>query len=108
MLLPAGVPASFVTESNSPSLAIGMSVYDNSGVSPILVQGPVRMLPFAGNAYEAKFTPAAGKTYLIFIAVYTDFTFTVIDSGYDQQTESVTAMILNTVVVQNVTGVVDC
>jgi hypothetical protein len=109
MLLPAGVPSSFVTSSNNPDLAVGMSVYDNSGASPVLILGPVRMVPFVGNAYEAKFTPQNGKTYLVFIAIYTDLTFTTLQAGYDQQVESVTAMTANnTVVVQNVTGLIDC
>lgn len=108
MLLPAGVPSSFVTSGNSPGLSIGMTVYDNSAGSPVLVQGPTLMANFVGNAYQAKFTPLPDKSYLIFIAVYTDNSLTSLASGFEEQVESVTAMDLAfSLPVQSIIGYVD-
>lgn len=107
MILPAGVPASFATSGNDPSLSIGLSVYDNSGASPELVYGPVLMTRFVGNAYQGKFTPLAGKTYLVFIAVYTDDSLENLASGYEEQVESITGANL-IASIQNVVGTIDC
>jgi hypothetical protein len=90
MLVPAGVEQSFVTSGNSPSLAIGMSVYDNSGASPSLVHGPTLMTNFVGNSYESKYTFPTGN-FLVFIAVYTDSSLTVLLNGYEEQVEAVSS-----------------
>lgn len=107
MLLPANVPSSFVTSGNSPSLFVGMSVYDNSGSNPALVSGPTRMTNFAGNAYEAKYTPAVGN-FLVLMAIYTDSSLTTLMPGYEQDVTTITAidMAFN-VPVNSVVGYVD-
>lgn len=118
MLLPADVPSSFVTSGNSPSLFVGMSIYDNSGSNPVLVQGPTRMTNFAGNAYQAKYTPPVGN-FLVLMAIYTDSSLTTLMPGFEQDVQAVTAFSLAfnipvTSVVgyvdttQNVEGVVNC
>lgn len=80
---------SFEATYDSPSLFVAMSVYDDSGVSPSLIQGPSAMLNFAGNSYRGKFTPSFGKTYLIFKAVYTDGTYITLHPDYAASTETV-------------------
>lgn len=108
MLLPAGVSSSFVTSGNSPSLFIGLSVYDNSDSNPVLVSGPTRMTNFAGNAYQGKYTPDVGN-FLVLMAVYTDSSLTSLAPGYEQDVVSVTAVDLSfNVPVNSVVGYVDC
>lgn len=66
-----------------------MSVYDNSGVSPVLVQGPSAMTNVVGNTYSGKFTADANKSYVIFKAVYTSSGFTTLSPDYSQGSESI-------------------
>lgn len=106
MLLPANVSSSFVTSGNSPSLFVGLSVYDNSGGNPVLVSGPTRMTNFAGNAYQGKYTTDIGN-FLVLMAVYTDSSLTTLMPGYEQDVVAVTSMNLN-VPVNGVVGYVDC
>ena len=109
MLLPANVPSSFATSSNSPSLYVGFSVYDNSGDNPVLIEGPTRMTNFAGNGYQTKWTPEVGN-YLILMAVYTDVSLTTLNTGYEQDVQTVTAISFgfNVPNISNVVGYVDC
>ena len=88
-LAPAGVSLSFEVTYDSPSLYVAMSVYDDSGVSPVLISGPSAMLNWAGNSYRGKFTANPGISYLILKAVYTDGTFTTLSSNYSQGSESI-------------------
>lgn len=107
MLFPANVPSSFVTSGNSPSLFVGMSVYDNSGANPVLVSGPTRMTNFAGNAYQSKYTPAVGN-FIILMAVYTDSSLTTFMPGFEQDVETITAVDFGfNVPVNSVIGYVD-
>ena len=87
-LAPAGAELTFEVTYDSPSLAVAMSVYDTTGVSPVLVQGPAAMTVIVANTYIGKFTPEVGKSYLIFKAVYTSGAFTTLSSDYSQGTES--------------------
>lgn len=108
MLVPAGIAQSFVTSGNSPSLSIGMSVYDNSGSSPELIDGPTLMTNFVGNSYEAKYTFDIGN-FLVFIAVYSDNTLTSLAAGYEEQIEAISSRPLAfDSMVQSVVGLVDC
>lgn len=90
-LAPAGVSLSFEVTFDSDDLFVGMSVYDDSGVSPVLVQGPDLMLNVVGNTYRGKFTATAGKSYIIFKAVYTNETMLFLDNNYSQGSESIKA-----------------
>ncbi len=107
MLVPAGVPVTVGTASNSPSLSVGLTIFDVSGVSPVLVSGPTLMANLVGNSYFGKFTPLNAKQYIAFIAVYTDGTLMTIDPAYEQQVQSFEAM--NWLPsVSDVVGMVDC
>lgn len=90
-LVPSGIPISFEVTFDSPTLPVAMSVYDDSGASPALVSGPTAMSLVVGNTFRGKFTGAAGKPYVIFKAVYTDGTFTSLDSDYSAGTETIIA-----------------
>lgn len=121
-LAPSGVPLSFEVTFDSSSLDVGMTVYDDSGADPVLVQGPSAMALVAGNTYRAKFTPAVDKSYIVIKAVYTDDTLTTMSSDYAQGSESIIAKNLTTgpfptptcevvgIVIDNdtLTGVVEC
>lgn len=80
---------SFEVTFDNPALSVAMSVYDDSGVSPTLVQGPSAMDLVIGNTYRGKFTPELDKQYVILKAVYTDGTFAALDSNYSQASESI-------------------
>lgn len=90
-LAPSGVSLSFEVTFDRNDLHVGMSVYDDSGVSPVLVQGPSAMLNVVGNTYRGKFTALDTLSYIIFKAVYTDNTFMTLDSNYSQGSESIKA-----------------
>lgn len=90
-LVQSGVNCSFEVTFDSPSLPVAMSVYDDSGVTPTLVQGPSAMLNVVGNTYRGKFTPTDGKQYIIFKAVYTNGSYTTLSPDYSQGSESIQA-----------------
>jgi hypothetical protein len=92
---PAGVVLSCEVTYDSPSLNVGMSVYDDSGTSPVLILGPIAMGNVVGNTYRGKFTAVNGKNYVIFKAVYTDGTLTVLSSNYSQASETIVAQNLS-------------
>lgn len=94
-LAPEGVSCSFEVTYDSPTLHVAMSVYDDSGSSPVLVQGPSAMLNVVGNTYRAKFMPPASRPYIIFKAVYTDNTFETLSSDYSQGSESIVAQVFS-------------
>lgn len=123
-LAPVNVELSFEVTFDRADLDVGMCVYDDSGVDPVLVQGPSAMGLVAGYTYRGKFTADAEKSYIIIKAVYTDDTFTTLDSDYSQGSESIVVQDLATgggggggadcsVVglvdeIENVIGIVDC
>lgn len=85
---PSGKSLSFEVTLDAPSLPVAMSVYDDSGPTPVLVQGPTAMTNVFSNTYRGKFTGQNGKQYLILKAVYTDGTFATLDVNYMQGSES--------------------
>jgi hypothetical protein len=68
-----------------------MSVYDTTSGSPTLVSGPTAMSLLVGNTYYGRFNPTVGHAYVIYKAVYTDDTYTTLDTDYAQGTESIYA-----------------
>lgn len=81
---------SFEMTYDNPSLFVGLSIYDDSGASPVLIQSPALMQNVVGNMYRGKFSPTFGKTYLVFKAVYTDALMTVLNTDYSTGSESFT------------------
>lgn len=90
-LAPSGVSLTFEVTYDQPGLNVAMSVYDTTGVSPSLVSGPTAMALVVGNTYYGKFQGSQGHTYVIYKAVYTDNTFTTVDTDYAAGTESIIA-----------------
>lgn len=88
---PSGISLSFEVTYDRSDLFVGMSVYDNSGSSPVLVAGPMPMHNWAGYSYQAKFLASPNLSYLIFKAVYIDEDLTTLDNEYSQGTESIVA-----------------
>lgn len=88
----AGRPASFDVTFDAAGLNVAMSVFDDSGPTPVLVQGPLAMGSVIGYTYRGKFTPVSGKSYIIYKAVYTDGTFTTLHPDYSQGTETIYAI----------------
>ncbi len=93
-LAPAGVELSFEVTFDSPSLNVGMSVYDTTDVDPVLASGPAAMTSLYGNTYFGKFTPADGHSYVIVKAVYTSDTFDTLDTDYAAGSESIYAQVI--------------
>lgn len=73
---------SFEVTYDLPSLNVAFTVLDDSGPTPVAIGAPAAMLNVMGGMYRAKFTPEFGKTYLVFMGVYTDNTFTTLQEGY--------------------------
>jgi hypothetical protein len=90
-LAPVGIAIPFEVTFDSPSLNVAMSVYDVSGVSPVLVAGPSTMTNVVGNTYYGIFTPPFAKPYVIFKAVYTNSTYESLSLLYSQGSESIIA-----------------
>lgn len=110
MLVPAGIPVNFTAVFNAPTPSrVALSVYDDTGLTPVLLLSPVQMNQVSDNVYSGKFTPQAGKLYVVFMAVYTDATFTVLDNSFKtaEQAFSVVAQYLNPAV-QSIVGTVEC
>lgn len=89
MELAPNAPLTFEVTYDSPSLNVGMSVYDTTSGSPVLEQGPSAMTHLVANTYYGKFTPTVNHEYVIFKAVYTDNTFATLDTDYAAGTESI-------------------
>ncbi len=111
MLLPAGIPANFTAIFNSPTPAnVALSVYDCTGDAPVLLLSPVAMAQVgSSNAYTGKFTPAVGKLYVVFMAVYTSSAFSALDPSFAtaQQAVAVTAKYIPATP-NGVVGIVSC
>lgn len=95
-LVPAGVTLSFEV-SFAPDLfgRVGMSVFDDTGSSPVLLLSPFAMALVAEGTYRGKFTPALGKSYVIRKCVYTDDTLTDLDPNFGEGSESIYAQNFN-------------
>jgi hypothetical protein len=86
---PGGSPLVFEVTFDANDLNVAMSVYDTTGVSPVLVQGPTAMVLVADYTYSGKFTGSTGHTYVIIKAVYTDGSFVTLSPNYSQGSESI-------------------
>ena len=107
-LVPAGQALSFEVTYQQNNLPVAMSVYDDSGPTPIRIVAPFAMALVGGNTYRGKFTPEAGKSYIIIKAVYTDDSFTTLDEDYGQGSESIFALNVSTPQGCQVIGWVEC
>jgi hypothetical protein len=111
-ILPADQELPFEV-SYAPGLFVGMQVIDYSTEEPVPVGSVIPMLAdeVGSSLYVGLFTPLLGKTYVVKKNVYTDGTYTTIDSSgnYSQGSESFIA--LNTVqqiLVQNLKIMIGC
>lgn len=94
-IVPA-VECAFEVTFDQPGLFAAMSVYDVSNLIPALVQGPSAMDNVIANTYMGKFTPTVGKLYLVLKAVYTDGTYSAINTDFPQGSETVYAGVVGT------------
>jgi len=108
MVAQAGLPVNFsaVFPSANPNF-VAMSVYDDTGATPVLLLSPVKMNNVHNSVFSQKFTPANGKLYVVFMAVYTDGTFGTLDGAFNPQSATVEGQYLNPPV-QRIVGVVNC
>ena len=89
-LAPSGVQLTFEVTYPTSRLPVAMSVYDTTGDTPILVQGPTAMLNVSDtNTYIGNFTAQDNSTYLILKAVYTDDSFEYFNNDYSQGSETI-------------------
>ena len=85
----AGVNNAFEVTFDSPSLFVGMVVYDLTGGVPVAVTSPIPMINAPGsNTYGAEFPPLSQHSYLFLKRVYTDASYSVLDSNYAASSES--------------------
>lgn len=90
-LAPGGVSCSFEVTFDDDDLNVAMSVYDTTTGSAVLVAGPTAMTSVVANTYFGMFTPTTERSYVIYKAVYTDNSFTTLDTDYAAGTESIIA-----------------
>jgi len=91
--VPAGEVLTFEVTYQSPSLNVGLTIFNTTTGTPILVEGPIAMQNVSGtNTYVANFTGEDGETYLAVKAVYTDDTLTTVDQDFGQGSESFIAV----------------
>lgn len=88
-IAPANDTCSYEVTFDANNLHVAMSVYDVTGGSPVLVQGPTAMPLVADYTYSGKFTAAIGHQYVMIKAVYTDNSFATLSPDYSQGSESV-------------------
>lgn len=88
-IAPAGATVSFEVTFSSPDLNVGMVVYNVSGVSPVLVAGPIAMTNAQANTYVANFAPQANISYLVIKSIYTDDTLATLDLTEPASSETV-------------------
>lgn len=108
MLVPAGVSNTFsAVFPGAVPARVALSVYDDSGESPVLVQDPTLMAEVLNPVYRGKFTPASGIPYIVLMAVYETGAFEDLDTDFTPVTVDLIAEYL-TPPVQNVVGIVGC
>lgn len=71
----------YAAADQASSLFARASVYDVSTGTAVFVS-TVNLTELIGGVYSGVFTPAAAKTYLVIIVIFTDGTYTTIDTGY--------------------------
>lgn len=86
-LVAVGTTTSFEATFIDPGLFVQAWIYDMTSGSPI---GPVKvtMTELTPGTYYGFFTPLLQSDYLIIKRVFTDGTFTVVDSNYSPASES--------------------
>lgn len=95
-IAPAGVPIPFEYSAYdlSPSLNVGMEIWDVTTGSPIIVGSVVPMVYVDKGTYFANYTFLANKIYVVNKMVYTDNTFTTPLTTYSPGSESLQASTL--------------
>lgn len=108
MLVPAGIPVVFSAVFFGASTSnVAFTIFDVT-TTPTVVSGPTAMTTVQAGSFCGKFTFQAGKLYVIYMAVYTDGTFTALNGSFVPQEEAVIPQYL-TAPIQGVIGVTgDC
>lgn len=87
-----------------PGLFVGLTIYDDSGVTPVQVlpvghiNGVLPMLNVVDTLYRAKLIPAVAGNYIFRKAVYTSGTYLALDPNYSKSSEAAQIVDLNTVI----------
>lgn len=93
-MINVGQKYSFGVTFDRDDLFVAAKVYDNSGSSPALL-ATVEMLNYYGNSYQGSYTPVVPMPLLIQKSVYTDGTFTTLDTDYSQGDETEEAVTIS-------------
>lgn len=90
MELAAGnVPVACEVTYDSPDLFVGMSVYDVTNLGVPILLSQILMTNVVGNTYVSGFIPLAGRSYLVFKAVYTSSALITFDGLHSQASETI-------------------
>ena len=87
-LIPSGIRVPFEVTYDSPSLFVGMTVFDVTTGSPVQVGSLIPMVNVIGNSYLGLFIPTDQHIYMIYKNVYTDVTYSTISPNYAAGTEA--------------------
>src|SRR5208282_4134742 len=93
---PSGTPASITVTLDQPGLFVGFKFFDDSGASPVQITGEEGQingvfpaLNFSGVSYRVKLPGTPSKWFIANIAVYTDGTYTTVDTDEPQGDDSI-------------------
>lgn len=70
-------------------LFVGMKVFFDDGSGPVQQGGVLPMANLLDTLYVASFTPAVVGVYYFYKQVYTDDTYTTVDTDYSENSESI-------------------
>lgn len=98
MIVNGGQQVNFTypTYSETSGLSVGGLLYDVTSGTPSQVGSVIQMSMLESGVYEGVFTPTAGRSYLIITVVYTDNTFTTIDTTWAPGADNYDAYITDT------------
>lgn len=96
----SAAPLQYVDPTYQSSLFVRSKIYDLSGVSPSL-ESSVNLTLIDNGVYRSKYTYTAGKPYLVQTLVYTDGTYTLVDTTYAQSVDEVQCIDLKTANLSN-------
>lgn len=89
--VPQGVslPFEYTSYDGQSGKFIGMTVFDTTSGTPVQVNlTPIAMAHMFQGTYVGYFTPDPNKNYIVHKMVYTDITYTVLNTNYSPGSES--------------------
>jgi hypothetical protein len=88
LLVPSSVPVPLEVTFDAPGLFVGLTVFNMTTGSPVQVGSVLPMANVSGeNTYVRNFTPSINTPYLFLKQVFTDGTYTALNTNYSSASE---------------------